>query len=307
MKVVVAGGTGFIGQALCLALSSRGDEVVALTRYPEGRSGSKVSSWPGVKALEWSAKPAKREAWWHEVDGADAVVNLAGEPVIGPRWSDEHKASVLASRLDAAAAVRDAMEAASVRPAVCVNASAVGYYGLNATSPVDESAGPGDDFLATVCRQWEEATEPMSALGVRVVNLRIGIVLGERGGALSKMTTPFKLGVGGPLGSGKQWMPWVHLDDVVGLTLFAIGTSQVAGPLNAVSPGGVENAEFSRALGRAMHRPALIKTPAFAIKLALGEAADVVLGGQHAVPKKALDAGYVFQWPDVEPALENVV
>lgn len=307
MKVVVAGGTGFIGQALCLALSSRGDEVVALSRHPDGRGGSVVSSLPGVRALGWSAQPGEREAWWKELEDADAVVNLAGQPVIGPRWNEEHKARVLGSRLNATAAVHQALEAASSRPSVCVTASAVGYYGLDVPTPVDESAPAGNDFLASVCRQWEEATGPVSALGVRVVNLRIGIVLGEGGGALAKMKTPFKLGIGGPLGSGKQWMPWVHVDDVVGLILFAISNESLIGPANAVSPGIVDNIRFSRALGRAMHRPSLLKTPAFALKMALGEAADVVLGGQNVVPKKAIDAGYAFQWQEVDAALENVV
>ena len=308
MKVVVAGGTGFIGKALCRAFSEAGDEVVALTRHPEGGSGRLVSSWKGVRAMGWSASPGRREPWWDEVDGADAVVNLAGEPVLaGLRWTDEHKKRVLSSRLEATGAVHDAIAAASARPRVCVNASAVGYYGLRDQTPLDESAAPGDDFLASVVRRWEEAARAIEALGVRLVLPRIGVVLGEKGGALEKMVLPFKLGAGGPLGSGKQWMPWVHLDDVTGFIRFAIAHEQVSGPVNVVAPGGADNRAFSKALGRVLHRPAVLPAPAFALRLVLGEAAAMVLGGQHPSAQKAIAEGYSFEWPELEPALRDVL
>lgn len=300
MKVVVAGGTGFLGRALTRALVERGDEVVVLSR----RAGEAQ----GARQVVWSARPGEREAWWDELDGADAVVNLAGTPVLsGLRWTDAHKHQVLASRLDATTALRDAIAAARKRPPVLLNASAVGYYGLRDATPVDESAPAGTDFLAEVCRRWEEATVPVSAMGVRVVLLRIGVVLAKKGGALPRMLTPFKLGVGGKLGSGTQWMPWIHVDDVIGLMLHALAHPTIEGPINAVSPEGVDNTTFSRALGKAMHRPALMPTPAFAMKLLMGEAASLVLEGQHPVPKEALASGYAFRWPSLDEALENIL
>lgn len=299
MKVVVAGGTGFLGRALTRALIERGDEVVVLSRR-EGES-------PGLRQVVWNARPGEPRPWWEEVDGADAVVNLAGTPVLsGLRWSDAHKQQVLGSRLDATAALRDAIAAAGRRPSVLLNASAVGYYGFRDATPVDESAPAGTDFLAQVVRRWEEATVPVAAMGVRVVLLRIGVVLAKDGGALPRMLLPFRLGVGGPLGSGAQWMPWIHLDDVVGLMLHALDLPTVEGPVNAVAPQGVDNATFSRALGKAMRRPAFMPTPAFAMKLLMGEASSLVLEGQHPVPKKALASGYEFRWPTLDEALGNI-
>lgn len=304
MKIVVAGGTGFIGQALCRALSKRGDEVVALGRHA---GATALAALEGVRVLAWTAAPGANEPWQAQVEGADALVNLAGEPVVGRRWTEGQKRRIRASRLEAVAALTEAVERAEVRPSVCVSASAVGYYGVRDASPIDESAPAGEDFLARVCRDWEEATKSIEALGTRVVLPRIGLVLGQGGGALSKLATPFRLGVGGPMGTGRQWVPWIHLDDVVGLILKAIDDRSFVGPVNAVSPGGVDNEAFSKALGRVLHRPTFVRTPGFAVRFALGEAADVVLGGQHPTADKAMDLGYAFKWPVLEDALTSLL
>lgn len=307
MKIVIAGATGLIGKALTAALSQRGDAVVALTRSPDGRAGRVLAAMPHVKVLAWHADPARREPWWDEVDGADAVVNLAGEPLFARRWNDEHKRRVRESRVHATEAVIEALKAAKQRPATLVNASAVGYYGSRDATPLDESAPAGNDFLATLCRDWELAAQPAESLGVRLVVLRTGVVLGEEGGALQQMLPMFKAGLGGPLGNGRQWFPWVHLDDAVGLVLFAIDDARLRGPVNVVSPNGTDNRGFGKALGRVLKRPSWLPAPAFALKTVLGEGAGMVLEGQHAVPAAAIRAGYAFKRPELEEALRATV
>lgn len=306
MKVIVTGSTGFIGQRLVAALLARGDRVVALTRSTEGKAARALAA-KGAQVLAWSARPGAREPWCDAIDGADAVVNLAGESVMGKRWDAAHKQRVLQSRLDAAKALESAIEQAKARPKVVVSASAVGYYGFAADERLDENAPAGSDFLARVCVDWEAGPRRLEALGARVVTARIGIVLGEDGGALAQMLLPFKLGAGGRVGDGRQWMSWIHVDDVVGLLLFALDRDDVRGALNVTAPEPARNAEFTKVLGRVLRRPTILPVPAFGLRALFGEAADVMVQGQRVVPAKALALGYRFARPELEGALREAV
>lgn len=299
MRVIVTGGTGFIGPKLCERLVARGHDVVALTR---DASRSRDHVHPKVRVASW----AEGAAWEGFVDGAGALVNLAGE-TIAQRWTPSAKERIARSRLNAAARLRAAVEKAAQKPGVLVNASAVGYYGPRGDEMLAEDAPAGNDFLARVCVDWEAAARSFEPLGVRVAMLRTGVVLGSEGGALAKMLPPFRAFLGGPLGSGTQWMSWIHRDDLVALYVFSIENPAVSGPVNATAPGAVTMREFATALGRALHRPSFAKAPAGAIRLALGEMATVVLDGQRAVPKKALDLGFTFGFTQVLAALRDLV
>src|SRR5207248_156360 len=242
--------------------------------------------------------------WTKALDGADGVVNLAGANVGAKRWTGEYKKELRESRLQAPRALVAAMRAATRRPRVFVSASAVGYYGDRGDEEVTESTQPGSDFLARLCIAWEEEAGRAEQLGVRTVLLRTGVVLDRKDSALSKMIPPFKAFVGGPIGSGRQWFPWIHIDDEVGLILWALDGS-VRGPVNATSPNPVRMEDFANALGRALHRPAVLPVPAFALRLAVGEMAEVLLGGQRARPLKVFEAGYRFRFPELGPALKE--
>lgn len=302
MKVVLAGGTGFIGGGLVEALLRRGDSVVLLTRdLPAAQR-----RWDGkVDARLWNGRDPG--PWVLAVDGADAVVNLAGESVAGGRWSAARKLALIKSRVDTTRALVAAIEQAAEKPLVFVSASAVGYYGENPGRECPEDAPRGTDFLAALCGQWERDARDAEKSEVRIVSARFGVVLGRNGGALAKMLTPFKLGLGGPLGSGRQPFPWVHLDDAVGAILFALDEASVTGPLNVTAPEARTNGEFTRALGRALGRPAFLPAPAFALKLALGEMSSMLLGGQDAPPKKLLARGYAFRHPSLDGALSSLL
>jgi len=302
MKVILAGGTGFIGKRLIETLLDRGDTVVLLTRsLPDAQR-----RWAGrVDARLWNGRDPG--PWALTLDGADAVINLAGESVAGGRWTPERKLALIKSRVDTTRALVAAISAARERPLVFVSASAVGYYGLSPEGESTEDAPRGADFLAALCGQWERDARDAEKLEVRVVMTRFGVVLGAEGGALAKMLTPFKLGVGGPLGSGRQPFPWVHVDDAVGAILLALDDAKLTGPVNVTSPDARSNAEFTKALGRALHRPAFLPAPAFALKLALGEMAGMLLHGQKAPPKKLLEHGYKFRHPTLDDALASLL
>jgi uncharacterized protein (TIGR01777 family) len=304
MRVVVAGATGFVGARLVEALSQRGDEVVVLTRNPEGRAARRLAALPKVRAEGWTAGPGGD--WYALVDGADAVVNLAGEPVVGHRWSGAQKRRILESRVLTTRAVVEAIEAAKVRPRVFVNASAIGYYGPREDEELDETARAGADFLADVCDAWE-AEARKATKWTRAVQLRIGIVLGEEGGSLAEMVRPFKLGAGGPIGSGRQWVSWIHRDDLVSLVLHALDHEALSGPVNATAPAPVRNAELSREIGRVLHRPSWLPVPEFALRVALGEVAGMLVRGQRVVPRKALESGFRFAHAQLGPALEGIL
>ena len=291
MNVLVAGGTGFVGRRLSKALQQRGDVVTAVTRDP---ARAQANGLPGVGY----------RGWLPDLSGYDAVVNLAGEPIFAHRWNARVRQELHDSRILSTRRIVDALHAASPRPAVLVNASAVGFYGDRGEEPLPETAGPGGDFMATLCSAWEAeaARSP-----VRTVVVRIGVVLGEGGGALATMLPIFRLGVGGPIGLGRQWFSWVHADDLVALILFAIDEPAARGPLNGVSPGVVRNAEFSHALGRALHRPAFLPVPPLALRLKFGAVADVLTASQRCVPEAAQRLGFAFGHREIGPALQAVL
>ncbi|HZZ85556.1 MAG TPA: TIGR01777 family oxidoreductase [Anaeromyxobacteraceae bacterium] len=295
MKVFVTGATGLIGRPLCAALIQAGHEVVALSR-------SARTLPAGVRTLH--GDPSVAGAWQDELSRCDACVNLAGEPVAGGRWTVERKARIRDSRVRATRNVAAVL--AGGGPSVLVNGSAVGFYGPRGDEPLDETSGPGKGFLAEVTFEWEEAARPAAARA-RVVLLRTGLVLAPRGGALEQMLLPFRFFVGGPLGDGAFWQSWIHLADEVGLILFALANGAAEGPLDATAPVPVRNRDFARALGRALHRPSLVPTPAAAVKLALGELAEVAITGQRVMPAKALRLGYRFRFPELGPALADVL
>lgn len=294
MNVTVVGATGLIGRHLCATLAAAGHEVTAVSR-----SGRPVD---GAHPIAWD--PAAGPMPATAVDGRDVVVNLAGAGIGDGRWSESRKREIVESRRAATDGIVAAL-ASPTSPRVLVNASAVGYYGTGEAT-VDESHGPGDDFLARTCVQWEQSAEAARAHGVRVALVRFGVVLSADGGALAKQLTPFKAGVGGPLGGGRQWVSWVHIDDAVGVVILA-ATREVSGPINAVAPHPVRQAEFARALGAALHRPAVVPTPAFVLRLAMGEMATLALDGQRVMPTVAEELGYPFAYTDIGPALEAAV
>lgn len=301
MKIILAGATGFIGKPLVSRLSAAGHHLVILTRDP-ARSRWHVS--PKLQVLQWDSKTAGK--WASAVDGADAVINLAGEPIAEKRWSPEQKQKLLRSRVDATRAIVQAFQSAKTKPKVLINGSAVGFYGPVENDEVPEETPKGTGFLADVCEAWEKETEPLKNTGVRIVLLRTGIVLEKGGGALAKMEFPFKIFAGGPLGSGTQGFPWIHLDDEIGLIEFALTHESVEGPLNAAAPESLTNAQFSKALGHALHRPSWAPVPAFVLKLMLGEMSEMLLTGQRAVPRKALQAGYRFKYSSATQALQAI-
>jgi uncharacterized protein (TIGR01777 family) len=274
MNVVILGASGFVGRHLSAALSARGDTVTAAS-------------------LRDPAAAARA------CDGADAVINLAGEPV-AQRWTPDVKAKIRSSRVDAARALLGGFEALARKPATYVSASAIGYYGTSETATFDESSGPGNDFLSEVCVAWEAAADEAAALGLRVAKVRTGLVLGTDGGALAKLLPIFKLGGGGIVASGKQWYSWIHIDDLIGIYLHALDGTD--GVLAGTAPNPVINADFTRALGAALHRPTLFPAPAFAVGLILGEAASVVTEGQRVLPLRTLSTGYRFKYETIDRA-----
>ena len=300
MKITVTGATGLIGRQLVAALKQRGDEVTVLSRSPESAGKSL-----GVAAVAWD--PINEEAPVDAINGADAVVHLAGEPV-SQRWTAKSKEAIRASRVDGTSNLVAAMRQAQTRPGAFISGSAVGWYGPLGSEPVDESAPAGSDFLAQVCADWERAAEQANELGIRTAIIRTGVVLAAGGGALAKMLPPFQAGVGGPVAGGKQMMPWIHVDDMVSLLIAAVdGGSEWAGPVNGTAPVPVSNKDFSKALGKALKRPSFSPVPAFAIKAMYGEMAQIVLTGQNAVPAKATALGFAWKHGELDEALNDVL
>jgi uncharacterized protein (TIGR01777 family) len=295
VKVAVIGATGLIGRALSKTLIARGDGVVALSRG--GAAGI-----AGAEDVAWD--PAGGPLPSDALDGVDAVVNLAGVPIAGKRWTNSRKEAIRESRTRTTKLVVDAL-ARDGAPRVLVSGSAVGYYGTG-EEEVDETSPPGEDFLAQVALAWEREAARAHEFGVRVVMLRTGIVLARDGGALPELARPVKLYAGGPIGGGRQWMPWIHLDDEVGIILFALDHDEVSGALNGTAPDVVRQRDFVSTLARALGRPSSLPTPAIALRLAMGEMSILALEGQRAVPRATLAAGYEFTFPEVDLALFDV-
>ena len=293
MRIVIAGGSGFVGSALVRHLLARGDDVAVLTR--------RASHVRAGRPVEWDGRT--RGAWWDEVAAADAVVNLAGESIAEGRWTEARKRELLGSRIDATRAIVEALRGAPAKPRALVNASAVGIYGDRGDEQLDESSARGSGFLADVVAAWEAAAREAQSVA-RVVLLRFGIVLAADGGALRKMMLPFRFGAGGPVGSGRQWMSWIAREDVVRMVAWAVDEGEARGVYNATAPEPVSNRDFARALGRAMHRPALVPAPAFAIRAALGQMGEeALLASQRALPRRAVEQGFSFSAPRLDHAL----
>jgi uncharacterized protein (TIGR01777 family) len=299
VKVFLSGATGFIGTPLVRSLSARGDECLVLSR-------SSRDPWQNPRVRIVRGNPAVAGAWEREVDGADVVVNLAGERIVDPpkRWTTERKRALRASRLESTHNIVTAVRSARRPPRALINASAIGYYGGRGDETCIEGTPPGTDFLAALCTDWEAAAAE-AADRARVVMLRSGVVLGKDGGGLAPLFWLFRLGMGGPWGDGRQWWSWIHLVDEIRLIQFLVD-HDVHGPVNLSSPGPVRVSEFAAAVGKVLHRPAAVRAPEFALRLALGEAADALLNLQRVLPRKALESGFEFQFPAIEPALRDI-
>ncbi len=303
-RIIISGGTGLIGTKLAHRWLARGGAVDILTRQPEPKApiaGARYTRWDGERLGDWSGL----------LDGAAAIVNLAGANIAGDgpfpsRWNSARKQILRESRLLAGGILARAAELATTPPPVFIQASAVGYYGTRQKGSLDESAAAGEDFLARLCQEWEASSAKVESLGIRRLIVRIGVVLSAEGGALPKMALPFRLFAGGPLGSGTQVLSWVHIDDVVAALCFLIDEGEATGIHNVCAPQPLSNRAFSQELARALHRPCWLPTPGFALRLAFGEAAAVLLEGQSVAPKRLLAAGFKPEYPDLRSALKQI-
>lgn len=301
-RIVISGGTGFIGRALARILLGGGYEVVILSRNPS-RAGASL----GVGAALARYDPHDAGSWAEHADGAFGIVNLAGAGIASGRWTAAVKRRILESRLEAGRVVGEAVDRASAKPSVLVQASAVGYYGDRGEEELGESSGPGSGFLAGVARRWEESTLGVERLGVRRVVIRSAVVLGRGGGFLGRMVPVFRRYVGGPAGSGRQWISWIHIADEVRAIRFLLEHGDLSGPFNLAAPAPVRNGEFARELGRALHRPSRVRTPGFLLRLALGEMAEeLILSGQRALPRRLIEAGFRFSYTGIGEAFREI-
>jgi uncharacterized protein (TIGR01777 family) len=297
MKILVSGSHGLVGRALVKSLIDDGHEVVRLVRHDRTL---------GAFEIEWHPNQGRVDA--QQIEGFDAVFHLAGESIASGRWTDEKKRAIRDSRVKGTALLSETLAQLSQPPSVFVCASAIGYYGNRGDEVLTETSGPGNDFLASVCVEWEAATRPAAEKGIRTVNTRFGIILDGNGGALAKMLTPFRMGIGGRVGDGKQWMSWITLEDVVAGLKFMLLDTAARGPVNFVAPKPVTNAEFTRTLGRVLARPTFFPVPAFGVRLAFGEMADaLLLSSQRVEPVVLEEKGFPFYWPTLEPALWNLL
>ncbi len=300
MGVIVTGGSGLIGRALVEHLAKDGHELIVLSRNPDA-----VKNLPkGVSAEEWDGKTA--QGWGKVVNSADAIVNLAGA-TISERWSDAHKREIRKSRVNAGKAIVEAVKAAEQKPRVVIQASAVGYYGPRGAEEITEDSTAGSDFLASVCKDWEASTAELDGMGIRRAIIRTGVVLDQHGGALPRMVTPVKMFVGGPLGSGKQYFPWIHLQDEVAAITWLIDNPNARGVYNLSAPRPLTNREFTQAIGKVLGRPTLMPVPAFAMQAMFGEMATLLLDGQREMPARLVKEGFKFKFTDAEAALRDVL
>jgi uncharacterized protein len=301
MKVIVTGSTGLVGRALVRSLLADGHEVTRLVR-----GDAQGFRAPGTAAVHWD--PERGEIDARALEGHDAAVHLAGEPIAEGRWDEAKKRRVLESRANGTRVLSEALAGLSEKPAVLVSASATGFYGDRGAEVMREESASGEDFVSEVCREWEKGTLAASRAGIRVVHLRIGLVLSAEGGSLPRMLTPFKLGLGGKLGDGRQYVSWITLEDLVGVIRRALEDKHLHGPVNAVAPGALTNAEFTKAIGRALGRPTFMAVPAFAARLAFGEIADeLLLASTRVEPARLKEAGFEFKHPGIDEALRSVL
>lgn len=302
MHIVVTGGTGFIGRPLCLSLSAEGHTVTVLTRRPVE---AQPMFGPAVTAVEWNGREVG--SWEQSLEGADAIINLAGAPIADARWTTARKRLLMDSRLRSTRWLVEAMSRRASKPQVLISASGIGYYGASDDRVLEEGAARGQGFLADLCLEWEAAALEAASFGTRVVTLRTGMVLEQDGGALPKMLLPFRLFAGGPIMPGTQWVSWIHRHDHIGLIQWALTTSSVSGPVNAVAPGAVTMRTFCDVLGQVLHRPPWLPVPGVALRIALGELGTLMTTGQRVSPAKALASGYKFEYPTLEPALRAML
>jgi uncharacterized protein (TIGR01777 family) len=303
MKIIITGATGFIGRALSAGLLEAGYHVVALSRNAD--RGREILGG-GVIVKEWDGKSS--QGWKELANGAYGIVNLVGENISNGRWTQKKKQRILQSRLDAGKAVVEAVAEAKKKPRVVIQSSGIGYYGSTSDEMIDESSPPGKGFLVEVADQWEASSKQVESLGTRHVIIRTGVVLGSEGGAFPRLLTPFRFFVGGPLGSGKQWLPWIHLHDEVKAIRFLMEKEDLNGPFNLCAPEPITMKEFSQTLGKIMRRPSWLPIPGLMLRLLFGQMAEeALLSGQRALPRRLLDGGYRFKYPNLNPALEEIL
>lgn len=303
MKIAITGATGFVGSYLVKRLQAEGEQIIILTRnvnhadrvFPK-------SAFPNVEIIAYN--PHQSGDWQKVISGCDGVVNLAGASIGEGRWTPERKQEIINSRKIGTQKLVEAIANAEQKPSVLVNASAIGYYGTSETATYEESSSPGNDFLSEVCVAWEAEAQKVKDLGVRLAILRFGVVLGM-GGAIAKMLPVFKLFAGGTIGTGKQWFSWIEVDDLVNLIVAALKQPEIQGVYNATSPNPVRMSEFCHTLGDVVHRPSWLPVPAFALELLMGDAAMVVLEGQKVLPKRTLESGFTYKYPDLKSALKS--
>jgi uncharacterized protein (TIGR01777 family) len=301
-RIIVTGATGLIGRKLVNALINRGDEVIIFSRDAEKAN----SVFPkAIECVEWDYR--KPEQWKYKLENCDAVIHLAGINLFAKRWNDEFKKSILESRQLSTKNLVNAIKSHNKKPEVFISASGIGYYGDCGETTLDEKSPKGNDFLADVCEIWESESIKVEEVGIRNVQIRTGIVLSTEDGALKQMLTPFKLFVGGPLGNGKQWSSWLHIDDIVNIYIHAIDCTELTGAVNAASPNPVRMKEFAKNLGKVLNRPSLFTVPKFILRLVVGEAAEVVTASQRVIPDKLIKSGYQFKFENLEIALRDLL
>jgi uncharacterized protein (TIGR01777 family) len=298
MRILMTGATGLIGRPLCKRLAREGHHLVGLSR-----SAKPVSDIAEMHEWDTQSGPPPAPA----LNAVEAVIHLAGEPIAARRWTDEQKKRIYDSRIVTTRNLVNGLRAMDKKPAALISGSAIGFYGSRGDETLDEHSAAGTGFMSKVCQEWEREAEQATSLGIRVALIRTGVVLSRAGGALQKMLTPFKLGLGGPIGGGKQWFSWIHIDDIVGAIHYALHTATMGGPVNGTAPEPVTNAEFTRALGHALHRPAFLPVPKFGLQALMGEMSEVVLGSQRVPPNVLLASGYAFRFSTLAPALEDLL
>ncbi len=301
-RIIITGATGLIGKILCKELIERGDEITIFT----SNTAKATSLIKGAKEyIKWNY--SNPEEWKNHLNESDAVIHLAGASIAGKRWNASYKKLIMESRIASTRNIVKAIEEAEQKPSTFISSSAVGYYGNAENNILTETSESGNDFLSQVCKAWELESEKVESFGVRRISVRTGIVLSAKGGALERMLLPFKLFIGGPIGSGKQWFPWIHIDDLIRIYLFALDNPSISGIINAASPNPATMKEFALTLGKTLHRPSLFRVPFFALRIAIGEAAESVIASQRVIPKKLLESGFKFKFENVEEALRDLL